>query len=168
MENIKTARTVIDLEKTVQRLMDSVDLLQDAAEMCRAEGPILLRDFRTVGVKVPRQCGKSFEAVQRLIRNEKAIMICINDALRKSLATITHSHPHGEPLKPHQIARMYTVDEVIKAIKSVRNGQQDILLAGANEIIVDDSHWFFQLVRTNQFYQWLWDRQGADQKILLL
>ncbi len=141
--------------------------------MCRAEGPFLLRDFRTVGIKVPRQCGKSFEAVQRVIRNEKAIMICINDSLRKAISTNVSSeimgrHPHGEPLKPHQIARMYTVDEVIKAIRSVRNGQQDILLEGANEIIVDDSHWFFQLVRENQFYQWLWERQGADQKILLL
>lgn len=167
MENIKTARIVLDIEATMQRLMDSIDLLQEAALMCAAEGPFLLKDFRTVGYKVPRQVGKTFHAVQRLIKNEKAILIQINDGFRKA-AVQNHGYPHTPPLAPPVAARIYTIDEVIKAIKAVRNGQQDIILANANEILVDDSHYFFDHVRINKFYQWLWDRQGEDQKIMLL
>lgn len=151
----------------MQRLMDSIDLTHESALMCRAEGVFLLKDFRTVGYKVPRQMGKTYHAVQRLVKNERAILIQINDAFRK-VAVTSHGFPNSEVLPPPVAARIYTAEEVIKAIKAVRQGQQDILLANANEIIVDDSHYFFDHVRINQFYKWLFDRAGEDQKILLL
>ncbi|MOA57811.1 hypothetical protein D3C78_1820570 [compost metagenome] len=65
-------------------------------------------------------------------------------------------------------ARIYTVKEVQTAMKSVQKGNQDILLANANEIFVDDALYFFENVRRNQFYKWLHDRAGDEQLIWLL
>ncbi|MNG38669.1 hypothetical protein D3C84_1264570 [compost metagenome] len=53
-------------------------------------------------------------------------------------------------------------------MKSVQKGNQDILLANANEIFVDDALYFFENVRRNQFYKWLHDRAGDEQLIWLL
>ncbi|MNN70248.1 hypothetical protein D3C81_1860880 [compost metagenome] len=53
-------------------------------------------------------------------------------------------------------------------MKAVQNGQQDILVANINEIIVDDALYFFENVRRNQFYKWLHDRAGDEQIIFLL
>ncbi|MNP98200.1 hypothetical protein D3C85_108130 [compost metagenome] len=168
MNDIKTIKTVFDFDATVQGLKELVKHREEAALWCGAEGATLLKEFRTVGVHLPRQCGKSFGAVKLLIANEKAILITISEDFRKHVSS-AHEFHTKEKLQPSVLARIYTASEVVNAIRSVKNQQQDILLEGANEIIVDDSHYMFtELIKSNRFYQWLATRGGADQIVVLL
>lgn len=168
MNDLKTTKTVFDFDATVQGLKELVKLREEQALWAGVEGPTLLKEFRTVGLHLPRQCGKSYGAVKLLIANEKAIMITISEDFRKQVSG-AHEFHTKEKLQPSVLARIYTATEVVDAIRSVRNGQQDILLEGANEIIVDDSHYMFtELIKSNRFYNWLDKRGNPDQVIILL
>lgn len=168
MNDLKTIKTVFDFDTTVQGLKDLVTYREEQALVCGAIGATRLKEFRTVGVYMPRQCGKSYGAVKLLVANEKAILITINDDFRTHVSG-AHERAFNEKLQPSVLARIYTATEVVDAIRSVRNGQQDILLEGANEIIVDDSHYMFtELIKSNRFYNWLAARGGDDQIIVLL
>lgn len=168
MNDLKTIKTVFDFDATVQGLKELVKLREEQAEWAFAQGATRLKEFRTVGVHLPRQCGKSFGAVKLLVANERAIMITINEGFRNNVSS-AHEFHTKEKLQPSVLARIYTASEVVNAIRTVKNGQQDILLEGANEIIVDDSHYMFtELIKSNRFYNWLDKRGNPDQVIVLL
>lgn len=168
MNDIKTIKTVFDFDATVQGLKELVKYQEEQALWSGATGATLLKEFRTVGVHMPRQCGKTYGAVKLLLANEKAILITINEDFRTHVAS-AHERAFNEKLQPSLLTRIYTAEEVVNAIRTVRNGQQDILLEKANEIIVDDSYYTFnELIKSNRFYNWLSVRGGADQIIVLL
>ncbi|MNE58193.1 hypothetical protein D3C80_1532080 [compost metagenome] len=168
MNDIKTIKTVFDFDATVQGLKELIKHREEQAHWSGVSGATLLKEFRTVGVHMPRQCGKSYGAVKLLLANEKAILITINEDFRKHVSG-AHERAFNEKLQPSVLARIYTATEVVNAIRTVKNGQQDILLENANEIIVDDSHYMFtELIKSNRFYNWLDKRGNPDQVIILL
>jgi hypothetical protein len=162
-----STKMTIDYDTIMQGLEKAVEERRVQAEWARAEGVTLLKDFRTVGLIVPRQSGRTYCALRRLVSNERAIMIVHNESIRDVMAS-NYTHHCGKEMPRSTVARIYTTKEVQKAIKAVQNGQQDILLANANETIVDDALYFFENVRRNQFYKWLHDRVGDEQLIVLL
>ncbi|MND14851.1 hypothetical protein D3C87_1288390 [compost metagenome] len=162
-----STKMTIDYDAIMQGLTDAVEARRESAIWCNAEGVTLLKDFRTVGLIVPRQCGRTYCALRRLVSNERAMMIVANEAIRDVMAS-NYTHHCGLEMPAYTQARIYTIKEVQKAMKAVQNGQQDILVANINEIIVDDALYFFENVRRNQFYKWLHDRAGDEQIIFLL
>jgi hypothetical protein len=164
---VTTTKMTIDYDAIMQGLTAAVEARKESALWCNAEGPTLLKEFRTIGIVVPRQCGRTYTALKRLVENERAMLIVPNSAVRDSMATNYHHHC-GQELGAYAKARIYTYRSVQEAMKAVFKDQQDILIANANEIIVDDALFFFEDVRRNQFYKWLHTRGGDDQLIVLL
>lgn len=162
-----STKMTIDYDTIMQGLTDAVEARKEHAVWANAEGVTLLKEFRTVGLIVPRQCGRTYCALRRLVSNKRAMMFVHNADLREVMAA-SYTHYCGQEIPAHTLARIYTTKEVRVAMKSVQNGQQDILVANANEIVVDDALYFFENVRRNQFYKWLHDRAGDEQIIFLL
>lgn len=162
-----STKMTIDYDTIMQGLEKAVQERKEAAVWTMAKGPTLLKEFCTIGVIVPRQCGRTYTALKRLVANERAMLIVPNASIRDAMASNYHHHCGGE-LNAYAKSRIYTYSSIAAAINKVEGDQQDILLANANEIIVDDALYFFEHIRRNKFYKWLHTRGGDDQLIVLL
>lgn len=157
----------IDYDTIMQGLMDAIEAREEAANWSHVDDMCLLRKFRTVGLTVPRQSGRTRCGLKRLVENERSILLVCNKVLKGAMSG-TYKQYHGRELTPYEQSRIYTARDVIQAI--ARNARQgdDLILETVEEIIVDDAWYFFDKVRRNSFYKWLADRGGKEQKIILL
>lgn len=167
MSEVTTTKMTIDYDAIMQGLTAAVEARKESALWARAEGLTLLKEYRTIGIVVPRQCGRTYTALKRLVENERAILVVVNNSIREAMASNYHHHC-GKDLNAYAKSRIYTYSEVATAIGKVEFDQQDVLLANANETIVDDALYFFENIRRNKFYKWLHKRGGDDQLIVLL
>lgn len=162
-----TTKMTIDYDTIMQGLEKAVEERKEAAAWTMAKGPTLLKEFCTIGVIVPRQCGRTYTALKRLVANERSMLIVPNGSIRDAMACNYHHHC-GDELNAYAKSRIYTYGNIASAIAKVEDGQQDVLCANATEIIVDDALYFFEHIRRNKFYKWLHKRGGDDQLIVLL
>ncbi|MCO6704684.1 hypothetical protein [Streptomyces sp. CHB9.2] len=164
---VKTTTMAILYDEIMQGLTEAIDEREEAAIWNHATGMFKLRDFRTVGLTVPRQCGRTRYAVERLKANERAILLVHSKNLREALTEHTHAYT-GRKLNAYECSRIYTTWDVRRAINSYNAQGQDLLCQAVDEVIVDDALYFFENVKRNSFYKWLADRGGDNQKIFLL
>lgn len=147
----------IDIDVIMQGMLELLEAKKEDGLWNNVSGVELLKDYRTIGLTIPRQSGATHYLLEQLKNNEDAILI-VSEGLYKALK--------GELLLS-LIGRIYTPVEIQRAIRLVRSGQQDHLLANVNLVLIDSGVSFFEYVRRNKFYQWLFTRSGEELTVVV-
>lgn len=127
-----------------------------------------LREFKTVGLFVPRQTGRTRALAQIFSLVEETLFIVPNLPAKDALVSnCSNQNPDfiGYPRKAVERKRVVTPYELKRSILYRKNGKPDPI-PPAKLIIVDDASYFFGNLKYNQFYDWLAERGGHDQVIL--
>lgn len=156
----------INIDAIMQELLESVNERTENALWLNVTGTTLLKDYRTVGLYLPRASGATHYLLEQLKNNERAILIVPTKGIKGTVVD-NFTFFTGETLSPSMIHRIHTSDDILKAIKTVRNGQQDYLLETVELILIDSGTRFFERIRRNKFYQWLYTRGGNNQTVVI-
>jgi hypothetical protein len=151
----------IDFDLIVNELLIGLKNGQEVAEKyghIDTFGPTFFGEYRTIGFTVPRQMGKSYWAVKRIMGNEKALMVVRDASLRNGLLS-AHRFSFGE-LEESVSARLITANEL-------KIGIAEDTLPELDELLIDEaSHWFHFARRA--VYEYLWDKKSLNTKLILV
>jgi hypothetical protein len=151
----------IDFDLIVNELLIGLKNGQEVAEKyghIDTFGPTFFGEYRTVGFNVPRQMGKSYWMVKRIMGNEKALMVVRDSFLRTGLLS-AHRFDRGE-LEESVKARLITANELKVRIA-------DGTLGDFDEFLIDEaSHWFHFARRA--VYEYLWDKKALNTTLIVV
>lgn len=145
-------------------------------ELC-VQDDIWLRDFRTIGYKIPRQSGSAFWLDNDFLKYSDSILIVqdsgVREALRDSYTrdleyisfTSDAQIPDREKgLPPSVMARILTYRELHVKINDV---MPFVNPDKVNRIYIRDGERFFRKVRANKFYGMLAKELNVDTTLII-
>lgn len=124
-----------------------------------------IRDFKTVGVTLPRLIGK-YKAIAEIFQMlPDSVMVFPNAQLRSSvLSNLANPAPHGIQFRPDP-SRVLTPYEVKASFKALADNQTD-KIPDVKFIIVVDARYTIDNIRPGRFYQWAALKAGKDALII--
>jgi hypothetical protein len=127
-----------------------------------------LCEFKTVGLFVPRQTGRTRALAQIFNLVGEALYVVPNLNIKRMLIeNCANQNPDfiGYPRTAIDRRRVLTPYEIKRSVLHRKKGEEDPI-PSAKLIIVDDASYFFGNMKYTQFYEWLAERGGPDQVIL--
>jgi len=151
---------VQELERGIERIrQDKIHLRYGGTK------PMQLREFFTIGVKGPRQSGKSIWIMRYIAEHPAALVVMANDALRDEFIRCASTGDlafYGKledytPMSAEALDRMVvTAKELNQMIKA-----DEKLAARPSRVIIDGAYWIFNNIRITKYYEWL-GKQSDD------
>jgi len=159
--------TPLNWKAIVQELERGIDQIRKNKHHLRCGGtkPMQLREFFTIGVKGPRQSGKSVWIMRYIAEHPAALVVMPNDSLRDEFIQRASTGEFAfsvkledyTPMSAEALDRMViTAKELNKMIKA-----DEKLAAKPSRVIIDGAYWIFNNVRITKYYEWL-GKQSDD------
>jgi len=169
---LTTSRPPYDIKAMVQSLIEPftthAEWFEEYRKMIGCDDGFYLRDFRTVGITAPRQCGKSKALAELFSERPESLYVVPNRDWRTQL--ISHAgksiEDRGYGLKLPE-DRIVTPYDIKQAIKASNDGKPDTL-PEATTIFIDSPQCVFAELRRTKFYNWLAARGGNKQIIITI
>lgn len=169
---LTTSRPAYDFKAMVQSLIEPFTTNAEWFEECRriinSDDGFFLKDFKTVGVTGPRQCGKSKALMELFSETPDALYVVHNLPLRNALigwaTNPIEERGYGLTIPEDRIVTSYDIKQAINAVK---HGGEDTI-PKATTIFVDSPYYVFSELRKAKFYNWLAARGGHKQIIITI
>jgi hypothetical protein len=149
-------RIVNELE---QGLQNAAGFIERFGHKPTLYGPEFFHEFRTVGFRVPRQMGKTYWLMQKVVENKKLLAV-LRDERFVWTATGNYARPHGSSMPEEAVERVITLDQLRQRIKDGTLGVFEI-------IAVDDASHCFHFVKS-QLFKYFWTQERWDMKFWLI
>lgn len=169
MTNI--SRPPYDFKAMVQSLIEPFTTNAEWFDEARRTLPLMyddfyLREFKTVGITAPRQCGKTKALAELFSETPNSLYVVPNLDWRKMFinnATNPVEHRgYGVTIPEDRVITPYDIKQAIKAVK---NDEKDNL-PEATTIFIDNPYGVFSELRKAKFYKWLAER-GTHKQIII-
>lgn len=138
-----------------------------------------LRDYRTIGVRTPRQTGGTFALHRMFLNDSNGVLITHDEATRESFrsdytrqgvyiqaASRTNLEDHG--LGSNVMNRVFTKDQVVEFMKMHERSGAGWIPEKPKTVYIMMGDWFFSKVRRDKFYTWLALVTGPETLIIVV
>jgi len=155
-----TQRKTIDYDAIYTGLMETVELYSNEdIKRCRCNEIQALKEFRTIGLTAPRQCGKTQWIIDKLNQDPNTSILFRNNPAYQ--------------IAKHQLvnvdeSRIFTPYDVIKAKVAIADGSVDYEVVKTKIIFVDDAFYTIDYIGRDVFYKWLAASPAAKDLIIVM
>lgn len=132
---------------------------------CGGSKPMQLRQFFTIGIKGPRQSGKTIWIMRYIAEHPAALVVMANDEMRDQFIqhASTGEFAFSGKLEDYTPVSAEILDRMVITAKELNQLIKDgtVLSAKPSRMIIDESYWVFNNVRIAKYYDWL-GKQSDD------
>jgi hypothetical protein len=172
MQMTTTSRPAYDFKAMVQSLIEPFTTNAEWFEECRlmigCDDGHYLKEFKTVGIAGPRQCGKTKMLMELFSVTPDSLYVVPNLPLKNALigwaTNPVSERGYGLTIPVDRVVTSYDIKQAINAVK---HGGEDTL-PKASTIFVDSPYGVFSELRKAKFYNWLAERGGHKQIIITI
>lgn len=158
---MKSITPPLDWKAIVQELERGVEIIRMNKTHLRCGGSkaTKLREFFTIGVKGPRQSGKTVWIMRYIAEHPAALVVVPNNDSRtefirrasSGMMNISGKLENYAPIPADTLSCMViTAHELNKLIKD-----ETVLTAKPSRVIIDGAYQIFNKVRAGKYYEWL-------------
>lgn len=126
---------------------------------CGGTKSIQLREFFTIGIKAPRQSGKTVWIMRYIAEHPAALIVMPNDALRDQFIQHASTGEFGffGKLEDYTPMPADILDRMVITAKELNQLIKDgtVLSARPSRVIIDGAYFIFNNVRLAKYYDWL-------------